>query len=584
MYPLRILLFYYFTPIFRAIFNADCVICSYSIFYEKALMELPEGENIQGLFGGFDPNRRYAGDDDYKQFNLPHFIYSERMFLSMHGPVTKEEERAFTIANKATTALSTGQNQLAEKMAFHALSLDPSCVDAWRILCSTLNANCDGDTVICAIRETINFARTMYQNVFEEDGMFYSISYSRPYMRLLMDIASIAFQSEQLDVSTYAYEEIIRLNHRDNMGARSQLLSCYLKLIGRRNRYPNTKPVRTIEHAKALINCKFDEDGIFEDDNLVVRWANIIFAYSEKSPEWKKLAQEENKKNNITFKVVFGELELSKIAPGNPEFPDGFQCGNKNDDVRQHGHYLVEALRDWPDFVVDLRKLIRGNANKKFIKDTQENAPNPNWELSKEFKTKMTLLANEFLQNGRDLLTNRNYLESLRKFTFAKRGFAEAAQPSRRWYLHAPFAIVSNRATAATQLKMWNLARIDSRYTLLLKPDHPRTYLRLPKLAEAFGAKQLKEEFNIIALDAKEFVNEPNKKPIEEWKSLAKTVIGLLSIKALAYTAKNQLTNEIREQLIEFGIQDMYISVNVGSDVHKRLPWLNESDMEPEIK
>ena len=227
--------------------------------------------------------RNYEGDNDYKQYQLPPFIQTERMFRSTEPGNTPKKERAFTIANKATTAMESHHFDDATKMTMHALSLDPLCVDGWRNLVRVLNQICDGDTIVCATREVINFSRQFYTSEFQQnDGMFYTMPITRPYIRTLQDIAHTSLQSEQLDVSTFTYEEILRLNYNDNNAVRENLLACYIKLIGRIKRFPNTKPVRTIEQAEALINAKLGPDPLFEENNLTVRWANICFAFLRK--------------------------------------------------------------------------------------------------------------------------------------------------------------------------------------------------------------------------------------------------------------------------------------------------------------
>ena len=258
--------------------------------------------------------------------------------------------------------------------------------------------------------------------------------------------------------------------------------------------------------------------------------------------------------------------------------PEGFVLGDKSDDVRAHGGAIKEAMKDWPDFIIDLCKFLRGKATPKFMEDIRASAPEPLNELTPQYKKQMTQIGNQFLERGRQTLSTRDFCQSIQNFTLAKRGFYEAAQPSRRWYLHAPFAIASNRATSALQLQMWNLLRIDTRYTLIMKPDHERTYLRLPKSAAAFKATQLVDDFKTIV----EIVENKQRADIEDWKNLAKTAIGLTSITAIAFAACGKLTKEIKDQLIESGIEDFYTPVNIGLQ-HSILPWLKETDLEQPI-
>lgn len=542
---------------------------------------------LDSSFQTIDPERlrqmqsktSYEGDNDYTQYQLPPFTQTERMFRSGEEKNTPQRERAFTIANKATTAMETNHFDDATKMTLHALELDPLCIDGWRNLCRVLNQICDGDTIVCATREVINFARQFYKEQFDENnGMFYTMPITRPYIRTLQDIAHTSLQSEQLDVSVYTYEEILRLNHNDNNSVRDNLLSCYIKLIGRIQRFPDTKPVRTIEQAEQLINAQFGPDPLFEEDNLTVRWAKICFAYL-RNKNWQQMAKKEYEKNDLVIKILLNEIEPSQIPPSNPMYPLGCSPGNKSDEARLKTPKIKEALNDWPDFVIALHKLIKGKISSKTEEEIRSVAPDPVNDVSKNYKEQMLIIGNQFLDQGRKFLSDRNFLEAEKNFTLAKRGFYEASLPSRRCYEGIPFAVFSNRATTSFYLHIWNLLRIDTRYTLMIKPDHPRTYLRLVKLAEAFKSKQLIDDFQQI----EDKVKNQQVNSMDEWKALAKTVIGLTSITAIAFAAEGILTQEKKDELIEIGIEDFYTTVNVGSE-YNTLPWLGPNDFEPKIQ
>lgn len=329
--------------------------------------------------------KEYEGDKDYIEYELPPLISTERMFNSAREDMTPEKERAFTIAHKARTAMELGKYKDADKMAFHALTIDPLCVDAWRVFSKSMNQTCEGDTVICSLRELLYFSRQFYQKEIKEcDGMFYSVSYTRPYIRILSDIAMTAFQSSQLDVTIYAYEEILRLNIRDNTGARNPLLACYLKIIGRIKRIPSTKPVRTIQHAEQLMYGKIDTESVFEDENLTVRWAKICIAYI-RNKNWKDIAKEEFEKNDLIFKFVFNEID--QIQPEDPNHPDSYRSGSKSEEVRMLGGMIKEAMKDWPDFIIELCKFIKGKVSQQFIDKVNEETPDPEGELTNEQKS-----------------------------------------------------------------------------------------------------------------------------------------------------------------------------------------------------
>lgn len=532
-------------------------------------------ENMKEMEG----KSEYEGDNEYIQYKLPPLIQSERMLTSMREETNSVKERAFTIANKAREAMMLSNNSDAIKMSYEALSIDPFCVDGWLVLCKILFQMCDGDTVLCNLREILHFSRNLYKEVFDaNNGMFYSIPHTRPYIRILTEIGSTAFISDQLNVAIYAYEEILRLNHKDNTGARDQLLACYLKIIGRTQRFPSTQPKRTIEQAEQLMYGQLNSQNIFEENNLTVRWAKLCFAYL-KNKNWKEIAKEEYEKNDLIFKVVFDDLQISDIPPSDPNHPQAIYLNSKSDDVRAKGEMIKESMADWPNFVIELCKFIKNKVSSQFQNEVMSNAPNPDSKMKKEHKTKVAAIGQQFLNQGRADLTNRRFSQAIEKFSMAKRGFYEASKPSPKWYLNAPFAIVSNRATAAAQLGMWDLVRMDTRFTLLMKPDHERTYLKLPQLARAFKAKQLIDDFEKIA----KRVENHDVKDIDDWKKLARKVIGFTSISAIAFAAEGILTKEKKDELIETGINDCYCPINVGPQ-YSLLPWLTPEDIDPEFQ
>lgn len=514
------------------------------------------------------------GDDDYPQYNLHGFIASERSFVFSQGEVDPKKVRAFTIANKALKAIESNKPEDAKKMAYHALSLDPFCIDAWRILCNVLNPWCDGDTIVCMLREIVDFARPFYAEEFKQTGKFYSLPRTRPYIRLLTDLAKTALRGEQLDVAIYAYEETIRLNYHDNMLSRDPLLCCYVKIIGRIHNYPKTKPVRTIEQVQRFIDSELDGNPLFNKDTLTVRWAQLCFAYLQKKKNWQEMAKKEYSKSDYIFKVLFNETQYPRLPPPHIEMPNAFIVGSNMIEVRACG-YIKEAMEDWPSFLIDLRRLFRGKVTPQIEEDIRFNAPNPDTDLSPMYKRQALSDAENYLNQARSSLSNRSFQKAVELFTFAKNAFDEASIPSRRWYLHSPFPVASNRATAAYHLQMWNLLRIDSRFTLLIKPDHERTYLRLPLISKAFGAKQLDDDFIQI-------VKMVENKAVSDWNKLAREVIGLLALPVIVYAAAGKLTQEMKDRAIEIGIENMYVTVNAKLE-NSVLPWLKESDVEPPI-
>jgi hypothetical protein len=193
--------------------------------------------------------------------------------------------------------------------------------------------------------------------------------------------------------------------------------------------------------------------------------------------------------------------------------------------------------------------------------------------LENKFESANMLSA--FLEQGRQKHRDRSYKEAIAMLTLAKRSIVEAMQPSHRWYTNANFAIVSNRASCAEACKHWWLCRADTRMTLVMAPNHIRSYERLPRIADAFHAKELAAELINFVKTVKSVAD----RPIGEWRRFTRTAVALISIPALMHSRMGTLTQELREELLEIGIEDIYTPVNVEFDVLPPLPWLTEDDL-----
>ena len=238
--------------------------------------------------------------------------------------------------------------------------------------------------------------------------------------------------------------------------------------------------------------------------------------------------------------------------------------------------FLVRsALFDWREFTLSIYKLIKGRIDTEFSRAlTQFYIPPIQTEREKEL---MNSYASKYLDQAREIMRSGNYFYAMTFMTSIKRLYLDIGRPSQRWYNHGNFAVISNIATCALKEGFWNIARIGIRYTLQMKPDHQRSYTNLHQIATAFKANQLIDEFKEIAKD----VTEKSQRSFNEWRNLANKVIGLTSLKAFSYAIVNKLTDDIRKEVIETGIDDLYSSISVDSSLLPVLPYLKSTDIEP---
>ena len=508
-------------------------------------------------------------------YELPPEIILERDEMISSGEYSINQIKAFTLANGAEFKIENMliplfDLQKISEMINEALKLDPLCLDAYRVLIRMMmySPQIDGDTSICLYREVMYTFRKLFFNelLYAHQGECSKILRLRSYLRLLRSIWSVSMLSEKPDVAVFALEEALKSDNHDIFQLRYLLILSYLKIIGRNQRTYMSNIERNFDDLNALLNASlpYSDGPLFDenDDHIVLRWLRMIVAFRENDMEkFKQLAKEEEIKNPQMIKLLFAEKK-SMI----------------NDDSENRKLYepMNITLIEWPQFMIALHNYLR-KVDEDFNSKLMKMAPSYTDDIFRDFKAQMYKMGNDFLERGRNALRNNQISKALTLFTMSKRYFVETMKPSQRWYTNAPFAIVSNRGACAAKHSYWLLSLHDARFTLLLQPDHIRTYERLPLIVSAFDSQDLKQELlnlsNIVKV-------KPGERSRQEWQEIANRAIGLSSLIVIICSRLGKLTDEIRNEAIALGIQDMYIPCTLTPDIMDPLPWLSEKDME----
>jgi len=116
-----------------------------------------------------------------------------------------------------------------ERLARRALSHDPECVDALRML-AFVTARSAPD-LIAMLRNAIQAGeRALGPEFFEENrGHFWSVLEARPYMRARMDLTEALLKAGDTSAAVRDLEALLELNESDNQGVRYTLLPLYLE-------------------------------------------------------------------------------------------------------------------------------------------------------------------------------------------------------------------------------------------------------------------------------------------------------------------------------------------------------------------
>lgn len=163
--------------------------------------------------------------DSVEELNgyLRSLMESGEINRAMNAPDTPKQQ-ARQIAGEA---LRTNNLEASRQIADQALAIDPECVDA--LLAQTEFGE---DASIPRYQEIVEIGRRQLDpELFEKQrGNFWGIHETRPFLRALQHLAVTCLWREKFDEAIAACEEIIDLNHADNLGVREILLTLYLRL------------------------------------------------------------------------------------------------------------------------------------------------------------------------------------------------------------------------------------------------------------------------------------------------------------------------------------------------------------------
>jgi tetratricopeptide (TPR) repeat protein len=503
----------------------------------------------------------------FPQFELDLIRRAELDNLVAHRQeITAEEIVAFTVSNKIPQAIQKKVFTAAREMAFTALKFDPNSFDGYIGLILCITPLVDIDTILCCYQEVISAMHVFCQPALAAAGnqLFAQLG-CRPYIRALFSLASAATEAQRFDLATPIYEDLLRLDRRDHSGARTQLIMCYLKLIGRLKRVPSTQPVRTIGHLQKLLCLQWENCSLFlpNDFEPMKRWAEIFIAW-DNGGDWLPRVEQEKETSSDFLRVVLGEVDPKKLLDDLLE--PGFDPSSSIGSAKYIAPLVAEAMSDWPDFKIALHKKF-GQANRHLEKKAREQAAcGANTEVTQAEVRE----AKERLTAGRAQLRKDKYRTALSLFVEVKRVtdlmiLKDLTDPeTERWYLEARVAIPSNIARCAASLGHWGLARIECRFVLSLKPDHEHTYERLPKIASAHCCPELAVRLNALLSEVK--ANE-TRSP-EEWQTFARLGIALLSLTTIIAARTGKLTEEFLAERMRIGISDMCTGVALPAGVN----------------
>lgn len=192
-------------------------------------------------------------------------------------------------------------------LAKQALGIDPDCVDAYALLAEEQAHSLEASMQLYG-QGVAAGERTLGSQYFKEnEGLFWVLLETRPYMRARLGLAQVLWQFGERRAAIDHTFALLRLNPNDNQGVRYLLLS-WLLLAGRH------------DEAEQLWN-QYKDDG-----SAQWTWSYALMAYLDKGggPEAERLLAEAIRNNPHVAPFLLGRMPLpdndpAYIRPGQPD-------------------------------------------------------------------------------------------------------------------------------------------------------------------------------------------------------------------------------------------------------------------------
>jgi len=180
-----------------------------------------ETERFFREFAKATEGKKFKGEEEIQE-------YMEK-FMKEYKESVEKEDRPFD----AFDYLEMAEDAINGKEAIHyakkALELDPYLLDADLIIAHEKSHNTEEFKKKLKALIKKGEIRLLEQGISkeEDEGSFYSIHETRPYMRLRKEYVDILIAQGKFRLAISEIEEMIRLNESDNLGLRYILVALY---------------------------------------------------------------------------------------------------------------------------------------------------------------------------------------------------------------------------------------------------------------------------------------------------------------------------------------------------------------------
>lgn len=249
---------------------------------------------------------------------FPSRMELERMMRDIGLPKRRKprKDAAWEAQELAYKAMQAESPEEAIVLAGRALELDEGCIDALMLI-ATIASGGEVEKAVELFAAVVEISRKRLGEKFfkENEGDFWGLLETRPYMRAHAGLAQMLVECGRVDEAIGHYEELLKLNPNDNQGLRYELLSCYLQ-------------GKKLEEASELLR-KYEAEGF-----AIFLWGRVLHKIlsGDLDGAGKELVKA-RKQNAHVEALLNGTKKMPRELPGYHGF------GDKNEAV-----YCVDIL------------------------------------------------------------------------------------------------------------------------------------------------------------------------------------------------------------------------------------------------
>jgi len=244
----------------------------------------------------------------------------------------KQDDLKWRAQDLTYDALETDDVGEALRLVHEALELDPDCTDAQRLMVALLPTSVAKRLHL--MREVVEKAeRAMSKSFVQKNtGHFWGMVSTRPYMRAKQHLGELLAETGDFAGAIATFEQMLKLNPKDNQGMRSPLLGLYLAA---------NRP-EAAGHLMSLYEGEEEVDACFAWARVLERWL------SGKTNDAKVALARARKINRFSEPYLSGSRKL----PG--QAPEYYRPGDESE-AQVCGFQLSAAVESHPTFLEWLR-------------------------------------------------------------------------------------------------------------------------------------------------------------------------------------------------------------------------------------